>query len=272
MYQKMARFIVADWDDMVFADRNKEFGAYDLRKKYPRTLLFGTFSISLLMLLGSFGPLWAKRMGWLETQRMATTSQPTDIEIILPPVDPPVDPPVPPTPPDLPPPVATVEFLAPEPVPEGEEDPDPTIETVERLEQAPNFGHETVEGEDIALPFDGDLVDGDVPEVIVSGDIGPGIFISVDEEPVAVNIDDIKSLIGYPQLAADADVEGVMVARILVDKLGNYKKHIVIRDAHPLLQDEVEKHLSKLKFTPAIQGGRPISFWVNVPFRFQLFE
>lgn len=269
----MARVIVANWDDMVFADRNKEFGAYALRKSYPKTLMIGTITISLLVLLISYGPLYAKRMGWIGVETERTTQAVTTIEIDLPPVNPEIEEPVvPPTPPPVEPPaVAMVEFLTPEPVPEGDQDENQTMQTVDQLAEAPNFGAETVEGENTII-FDDVIGTGEVPDVIVDTSPGPSDFVSVEQEPVPVNIGDIKSLIGYPQLARDAQIQGTIVARILVDKFGNYEKHIVTRDAHPLIQDEVEKHLSKLKFTPAIQGGRPIKFWVNVPFKFTLLQ
>lgn len=269
----MARVIVANWDDMVFADRNKEFGAYALRKSYPKTLMIGTITISLLVLLISYGPLYAKRMGWIGVETARTTQTVTTIEIDPPPVNPDIEEPVvPPTPPPVEPPaVAMVEFLTPEPVPEGDQDENQTMQTVDQLAEAPNFGAETVEGENTVI-FDGEIGTSEVPDVIVDTSPGPGDFVSVEQEPVPVNIADIKSLIGYPQLARDAQIEGTIVARILVDKFGNYEKHIVTRDAHPLIQDEVEKHLSKLQFTPAIQGGRPIKFWVNVPFKFTLLQ
>ena len=268
----MAREIAANWDDMVFADREKEFGAYVLRKSYPRHLMIGTLLVSALVLLGAYAPLLAKRYGWFEAE-ISSFSKPTEIIMTTPP---PINPPedreeiVLPPPPERP--AASVEFRVPEPVAEADADPMETMATVTLLEDAPNFGAETVEGEALTGMFTGDLGNDRVPDVIVDRDPGPDIFIGADEEPVAINISDIVSLIGYPQLARDANIEGTVVARILVDKLGNYERHIIAREVHPFLQEAVEKHLSKLKFSPAIQGNRPIKFWVNVPFRISLMK
>ncbi|MCB0842763.1 MAG: energy transducer TonB, partial [Bacteroidetes bacterium] len=87
-----------------------------------------------------------------------------------------------------------------------------------------------------------------------------------------VNINDIKKLIGYPQIARDASIQGMVVVRVLVDKNGNYAKHKVTNEVHPILSRAVEEHVNKLKFTPAIQGGKPIKFWVNIPFNFMLIK
>ena len=76
--------------------------------------------------------------------------------------------------------------------------------------------------------------------------------------------------IGYPSIAQDADIQGRVVVRILVDKYGRYRKHKVIKKIHPILAEAVEKEIDGLRFTPAIQAGKPIPFWVNVPFNFVL--
>ncbi|MEL7340987.1 MAG: energy transducer TonB, partial [Bacteroidota bacterium] len=78
--------------------------------------------------------------------------------------------------------------------------------------------------------------------------------------------------IGYPQIARDAGIEGNVVVRVLVDKRGNYDKHKIITQVHPILTKAVEEHIAKLQFTPAIQGGKPIKFWVNIPFNFKLLN
>ena len=97
-------------------------------------------------------------------------------------------------------------------------------------------------------------------------------FVFAEEEPKPVNMSDIQKAIGYPQIARDAGIEGNVVVRVLVDELGNYKRHKIINQVHPILAKAVEKEINRLKFTPAIQGGKPIPFWVNIPFNFKLIN
>ena len=265
---------VANLDDMVFEDKERRFGAFFLRKNYPLHLFIATSLISLIVLTGTYGPLLADRYGFFaKEERRVREVKKIVLEELPPPPPLNEDTPPPPPPPQAPPPqVRTVEFRVPEPVPEEEAEENATMEEVQKLEEEPNFGAETKEGEDIGLPI-GDLDgDGDVPEVIVDNDPGINEFISVEQEPVPVNIDDIKSLIGYPQIARDAGIQGQVVIRVLVDKTGNYDRHRIVKSVHPILDEAVEQHLSKLKFTPAIQGGRPIKFWVNIPFNFKLLN
>jgi protein TonB len=97
-------------------------------------------------------------------------------------------------------------------------------------------------------------------------------FVFVQEEPKPINMDEVQAAVGYPTVARDADIEGVVVVRVLVDEYGNYRKHRIIKTAHPVLSEAVESKIKMLRFTPAIQGGKPIAFWVNVPFRFTLVK
>lgn len=270
---RQGRVGVANLDDMVFENKERRFGAFFLRKNYPLHLFLATAGITVLTLVLSYGPLIAERNGWFAKEERRTREVKKIVLEELPP-PPPIneDTPPPPPPPQAPPPqVRTVEFRVPEPVPEEEAEEDQEVKTVEELEEAPNFGAEDKEGEDEGL-FTGDIGDGDVPEVIVDNDPGINDFISVEQEPVPVNIDDIKTLIGYPQIARDAGIQGQVVVRVLVDKTGNYDRHKVVKSVHPILDDAVQRQLSKLKFTPAIQGGRPIKFWVNIPFNFKLLN
>ena len=51
------KILGADLLDILFEDRNKEYGAYDLRKTYPKRLikaLAGTAAVLLLLLIGYY--------------------------------------------------------------------------------------------------------------------------------------------------------------------------------------------------------------------------
>ncbi|MCI4668112.1 MAG: energy transducer TonB [Bacteroidia bacterium] len=269
---------LADLDEMVFEDRERRYGAYYLRQRYPMYLLIGTLITSFIALAGTFGPFIIDKYNLLGAGEEKAERKTVKVEIKLedlpppPPVD---DTPPPPPPPDIPPPkVATVAFQIPEPTPEEELDPeeDQTIVEVEELNEAPNIGLEDQEGEEFGV-FTGEIDgEGEEFDVIVEKTPDPNEFIFAEQQPKPINMDDIKKLIGYPQIARDAGIEGNVVVRVLVDKKGNYKDHRVINQVHPILAKAVEAKLPNLKFTPAIQGGKPIQFWVNIPFNFKLID
>jgi protein TonB len=272
----MAKAIKADMDQMVFEDRERGYGAYFLRKKYPMHLAVGTISTALLALFIGFAPMIMKALDISEeVEKPKSIAITINMEDLPPPPAVDEDKPPPPPPPKVPPPqIKTVAFQIPEPTPEDELDPDEdqTIADIEELKEAPAIGLEDKEGSDEGF-FDGEIdAEGDIPEVIVEQAPSIDAFIFAEEEPRPVNMDDIKKLIGYPQIARDAGIEGSVVVRVLVDKKGNYNRHKIINQVHPILAKAVEEHLNKLKFTPAIQGGKPIQFWVNIPFNFKLLN
>jgi len=98
----------------------------------------------------------------------------------------------------------------------------------------------------------------------------PDVFIWVSQEPQPLNMGEIVNLIGYPEEAKERNIEGEVVARILVDKEGNYVQHKLVRKAHPILVNAVEAQIPKLKFSPAKRENEPIMFWVNIPLIFKL--
>jgi protein TonB len=270
----MAQIIKADLTEMVFEDRERRYGAYFLRKKYGSHLLIATAVVLALVLLVIFAPQIALGGEGDDKSKIKETGTITLADL---PPPPPVDenePPPPPPPPKPPPPqLKQIAFKIPEPKPKEE------IEEEEKIEE--NKMLDTVkavisvisqDGEDTdvfnAIPGEGD----GPPEVIAEEEPDPEAFIFVSEEPQPLNMDDVRKIIGYPDIARDAGIEGQVVVRVLVDEQGNYRKHKMIKKVHPILADAVEKNLHKLKFSPAIQGNKPIKFWVNIPFRFKLMN
>ena len=110
--------------------------------------------------------------------------------------------------------------------------------------------------------------------VAVAQETEPDInaFIPVEKEPFAENLAEVRKTMGYPEEAIAADAQGTVVARVLVSKEGTYLKHKIVKEIHPKLAEAVIEALPKLKFTPAIQEGNPITYWVNIPFPFKLLN
>ncbi|MFK7926114.1 MAG: energy transducer TonB [Bacteroidia bacterium] len=97
-------------------------------------------------------------------------------------------------------------------------------------------------------------------------------FIYAEKEPTLLNMNVVVAKIDYPKIARDAGIEGIVIARVLVDEYGNYEKHKYVQKIHPILVTSIDTHIAELKFTPAISEGKPIKFWVNIPFEFKLLE
>lgn len=121
--------------------------------------------------------------------------------------------------------------------------------------------------------LDADLKDFDVVKYHTGCSDGyDGDFIIHEPMPQPLNKDLVCRLIGYPQLARDAGIMGTVVLRVLVNKQGEYVRHVTKASPHPILTRCVEEHISKLMFEPATCGGKAIYSWVNIPFRFHTID
>lgn len=97
-------------------------------------------------------------------------------------------------------------------------------------------------------------------------------FIYVQQEPEPLNLPDVRKRILYPATAVEDNVQGTVVARVLVDTAGHYVQHKLVRKVAPDIDAAVEEVLDELRFTPAIQDGRPVMYWLNLPFPFKLVD
>jgi len=91
-------------------------------------------------------------------------------------------------------------------------------------------------------------------------------FVAVEKMPqVVVSVPPV-----YPDLAKRAGVEGTVYVKILVNKEGKAVKAVVIKsDSEVFNQPSIDAAL-KFVFTPAIQHKSPVMVWVVVPFKFKL--
>jgi TonB family protein len=107
-------------------------------------------------------------------------------------------------------------------------------------------------------------------QVVEPREIGPNDFVLLEKEPAPINMDELKGMIGYPPIAKESEIQGKVIIRVQIDEKGNYVKHIVIKDPHPILTKAVESKIPNLRFFPGIQNGKPIKVWVTIPFDFKL--
>lgn len=259
--------IFADLTEMVFEDRGRAYGAYQLRKLYNQRLTLATVLGLGLFFAGITAPNFIKeeKVEMITARTIELPKQidfpPIQEEDEKPPIDiPKIEPPAPPR---------MVASLIPDPTPEDDLEEDNTINDMETLLEAPNIGIDNIDGSDEVFIDIPDEEGTGQATVIEARETEPSINDYVPgQEPQPINMDDVKELVGYPEIALESEIQGMVVVRVLVDKDGKYRKHKVIKKAHPLLAEAVEKQIHKLSFTPAIQAGKPIMFWVNIPFRF----
>lgn len=91
----------------------------------------------------------------------------------------------------------------------------------------------------------------------------------VEKAPEAVNLAQVKSSMVYPTIALEAQIEGKVSVKVLVDVDGSVIK-IGSFNGPDVFRDEVTSKSMNLRFTPGLQNGRPVKVWVTVPYRFNL--
>jgi protein TonB len=75
----------------------------------------------------------------------------------------------------------------------------------------------------------------------------------------------------YPDLAREAQVEGMVVVNVLVAKDGRVQEVQLHPAIHvPMLDQAALEAARQWTFEPALRNGKPVAVWVAVPFRFRL--
>ncbi len=91
----------------------------------------------------------------------------------------------------------------------------------------------------------------------------------VDKAPEAVNLEQIRASMVYPSMAIEAQIEGRVTVKVLVDVDGSVLK-VGSVNGPDIFKDEVTDKSMRLQFTPGLQNGKPVKVWVSVPFVFKL--
>ncbi len=102
------------------------------------------------------------------------------------------------------------------------------------------------------------------------------VFTHVEQMPAfpggdAALLQYLSSHIRYPQDAADDGIEGQVVVRFVVTKTGKVGEVQVLRGKHPSLDKEAARVVKTLpNFTPGKMNGNTVNVWYTLPVRFKL--
>ena len=247
------------FDDIVFEGRNKEYGAYDLRKRYTRTM-------SISMLIGIIVILTAAIVPYIKAKNIALVKARDANEIIAQMAsDINQEQAAPPPPPPPPPPTeqqTVVKYVA------------PVVVDSVKPEEATRF----MTADDVAET----VVDAEVVEVIeqvqveVQEEAPREVFVVVEEMPSFPGGDSelfrfIYDNIKYPELAKENNIQGKVILRFCVTYKGTVDQVSVVRGVDPSLDEEAIRVIKMLPlWKPGKQGGKPVNVWYSVPISFQL--
>jgi protein TonB len=262
-----------DWIDIVFAGRNKEYGAYQLRrdnvKNTNKALLIGCS----LFALAISSPLIIKALSGFVEEDPSKKEKLTEVVLASPP---PVDEKAPPPPPPVEPPppkVDQVKFPPPVVKPDEEvvEEEPPTIKELEKADP----GAKTIKGDPNA-------------EIVINTPVGEGPInqkVTEDDNQIFQNVEVLPTYPGgleafgkflgknlrYPPVARDAGISGRVYCQFVVEKDGSLTDITVVRGIGGGCDEEAKRVLKNSpKWNPGIQNGRPVRVSYTIPIFFQL--
>jgi len=246
--------MVPEFDEIIFENRNKSYGAYDIRKHYKSatsiSVLGGVFLCSALLIAVSLKP-----------EKVIANEGPKQVIITV--SDPFV--PVIETPPEAKAPPELVK-------------PDAYVAPVVTSDTTVKTDFLGITDDYLDNVRDGVARDS-VPEFINSEPIIPveeKILIFVDETPeYPGGLSELMKFVGenldYPTDAIANNIQGRVVLKFVVNKDGSVDRIEVINSIDPLLDAEAIRVVGTLpKFKPGKQGGVPVPVWFILPVLFRL--
>jgi protein TonB len=255
-----------DFDDIVFEHRNKEYGAFPIRKKYNLTiiisLLIASFLVSsaviypYLRILGKQNDA-GKQIKFRYVEMKMDKLEPPKEDIYVPPA------PAPP-PPNT---IANIKYVAPvvvdtilpteKQLPSVAEVQSSNPDTSKLIASGPGNGDELLTGQE------GDKTD------------EPFMFVEVTPTFKGGGIEKFRDWVQkrtvYPQIAQDNGIQGKVFLTFIIERDGSVSNVKVVKGVDKLIDEEAVKAIeSSPKWSPGLQRGRPVRvrFTINLVFAF----
>ena len=264
-----------DWCELIFKDRNKEYGAYDMRLDTPKRHNLATLIVIVVVILVITLPMLIKfitpeKENKIVVNEVTTLAKLPEAEIKrneeLQPMMKPTTPP--------PPLKSTIKFTAPVIKKDEEVGEEDVIKSQDEVAARGNVaisiadvkGNDEIDGQDIA-----DFKDFVAPEVEEEE-----VYIIVEQMPGFPGGEEallkyISDHIEYPTMAVERGIEGRVTVRFVVNKDGYVQDVTVIRGVHELLDKEAVRVIQSLpRWNPGKQNGVAVAVYYNVPVNFTL--
>ena len=247
------------FDDIVFETRNKEYGAYKLRTKYNRTVMWALLVGIVIIATTIITPYLNAKA--LENRLKRAERQ---VEIKMENLDQPN------------------ETVAPPPPP-----PPPPADVVQQQRYVPPVVVDSIKPEDVTQLMTADdaqneIKDQEVVEVVeVKEEVQEAEaeevpFVVVEEMPAfpGGDIELLKYIMMntvYPDIAKENNIQGRVIVRFCVTAKGGVSQVSILKGVDPELDKESIRVVNTLPaFKPGKQGGKPVPVWYMVPITFTL--
>ena len=248
------------FDDIVFEDRNKEYGAYRLRKRYNR-------NVSIALLIGVLIIATAVITPYINAKALEGRAKRAErqVEIKMEKLDQPT------------------ELVAPPPPP-----PPPPTDVVQQQRYVPPVVVDSIKPEEVKQLMTADQAQSEVTnkevvevvqqvkEEVQEAEPEEVPFVVVEEMPMFPGGDpELLKYIGehtqYPEVAKENNIQGRVIVRFCVTAKGGVSQVSVLKGVDPELDKEAIRVVNTLPaFKPGKQGGKPVPVWYMVPITFTL--
>ena len=248
------------FDDIVFEERNKEYGAYSLRKRYNR-------NVSIALLIGVLIIATAIITPYLNAKAAENRSKRAErqVEIKMENQDQPNQQVAPPPPP-----------------------PPPPTDVVQQQKYVPPQVVDSIKPEDVKQLMTADQAQTEVTnkevvevvqqakEEVQEAEVEEVPFVVVEEMPMYPGGDPellkyIAEHTQYPEVAKENNIQGRVIVRFCVTAKGGVSQVSVLKGVDPELDKEAMRVVTTLPaFKPGKQGGKPVPVWYMVPITFTL--
>ncbi|WP_276373423.1 energy transducer TonB [Chryseolinea sp. H1M3-3] len=255
------------WEDIVFENRNKAYGAYYLRNTYRRNIVIAVaIAVTIIAFVLAFPVI---------SEFFKDNTDAGEVELkqikyneLAPP--PPIDKNTPPPPKlDVPPPVKTIIKFLPPKVTEKEIVEEEEMPTIEEIKQN-DTGAETMEG-------NGDIVfDEPVEEVLKEKGDEDVIFTIVEQQAefpggFEAMVKFLAKNMKYPAAARRMGVEGSVFVSFVIDREGNISDPQVIKGISAECDKEAIRVVQLMPpWKPGKQNGKPVRCRFVLPIKFKL--
>jgi protein TonB len=249
---------IQNFDDIVFEVRNKEYGAFVLRKKYSRNVIISLLIGIVIMATAIITP-------YFNAKSMKNRQEHVErhVEIVIQNLDQPnemVAPPPPPPPPNI---IQQVKYVPPVVVDSVKLEDTVQLMTVDEVQTK-------VKNEDVLE------VVKEVKEEVQESEAEHEPFLSVQEMPEPVGGESvlykyIADNTHYPPIAKENGIEGKVFVRFCVTSKGAVEQVNILRGVDSDLDAEAIRIVKTFPlFKPGKQDGKPVPVWFSVSINFQL--
>ena len=251
MVMTKEKHYVKSLEELVFENRNKEYGSYQLRKKYKK-YVFTALTIALVL----FGiviayPLIKSILAQGDLGRKTQTE--TSVVLINPNETPP--PPPPPPPPEKL--IQQVKFVAPQ-------------VTIDTTQVTQDFGKQ----EKLNATVNDTPPPEEVKQEVIETPKQEQIYVVVEQMPQFADGDIfayLNSHIVYPEIARENGIQGRVICQFVVNQDGSIVDVIVVRGVDSSLDKEAIRVIQGMpKWIPGKQGGTHVRVKFTLPIVFRL--